>query len=57
MLTKQNISMSEEANIGHRTTKVARQEYGGVNNVSTTLDVINVAENSHFMHTESLDRN
>ena len=45
ILTKQNVSMKDETVIGLRANKAAVQYYGGVQNVSITLDMIKVGQN------------
>ena len=42
MLTKQNVSVKDKTIIGLRTTKAAVQDYGGVQNLPITLDMIKV---------------
>ena len=44
LLTKQNVSMKDETGIGLRATKAAVQDYGGVQNVPITLDMIKIVE-------------
>ena len=51
MLTKQNMQISEEAIIGLRTMKAAKQDNVGMNNVPISLDMVWVAENSYFICT------
>ena len=54
MLTKQNVSLKDETILGLRATKAAVQDYGGVQNVPITLDMIKVVEKSHQLYTEHL---
>ena len=54
MLMEQNVSMKDEPIIGLRATKAAVQDYGGVQNVPITLDMIKVVEKSHYLYTEHL---
>ena len=54
MLTKQNVSVKGETIIGLRATKAAVQDYGGIQNVPITLDMIKVVEKSHHLYTEHL---
>ena len=56
MLTKQNMSINDETIIGLIATKAAVQDYGGVQNVPITLDMIKVVKKSHHLYTEHLDR-
>ena len=43
----QNVSMKDETIIGLRATKAAVQDYGGIQNVPITLDMIKFVEKSH----------
>ena len=54
MPTKQNVSMKDETIIGLRAAKAAVQDYGGVQNVPITLDMIKVVKMSHHLYTEHL---
>ena len=54
MLTKQNVSMKDETIIGLKATKAAVQDYGGVQNVPITLDMIKIVEKSQYLYTEHL---
>ena len=54
MLAKHNVSMKDETILGLRVTKVAMQDYGGVQNVPIILDMIKVVTNSHHLYTEHL---
>ena len=46
--------MKDEIIIGPRTTKAAGQDYGGVQNVPITLDMIKVVKKSHHLYTDHL---
>ena len=46
--------MKDETIIGLRATKTAVQDYGDVQNIPITLDMINVVEKSHHTYTEHL---
>ena len=50
MLTKKNMSMKDETIIGLRAVKVAVKDYGGVQNVPITLDMIKVVKKSHHIY-------
>ena len=54
MLIKQNVSMRDETITGLRATKAAVQDYGSVQNVPFTQNVIKVFKKSHQLYTEHL---
>ena len=54
MLTKQNMALNEDTIIGFRASKAAVEEFGGVNKVPITHDLLEVPTNSHKLYTEHL---
>ena len=52
MLTKQYPPMSKDTKIGLRATRAAIQEYGDVNSVPVTLNLVIAVENSGMMYNE-----
>ena len=56
MLTKQKVSMKKETVIGLRTVKAAIQDYGGVDKIPITLDLVKTAENSYRLYNDVVER-
>ena len=54
MLTKQNMSLSDETIMMLRAVRTAVEECGGVNKVPITLDLMKVANNSQRMYMKQL---
>ena len=54
MLAKQNVSVKDETVVGLRETKVAVQDYGTLQNVPITPDMIKVVKKCHHLYTECL---